>query len=349
MQALILAGGQGTRLRPLTDNIPKPIVPIGNKPFLLRQIYSLKIAGVKDIILSTGYQPYAIRKTLGDGSQYGVRLKYLVEPFPMGTAGAYKFAEKYLKTTTLVLNGDILTDIDLIKVAQHHKRHSATATIVLTEIENPSAYGLVEVGKKNQVLRFLEKPKAEEIARINLNTINAGIYVLEPKVLSLIPKGENYSFEYQLFPHLLQKNARFHAFVAKDNYWLDIGTPERYLQAHQDLMSGRIKNFQISKSDNFQKSVNAEIDDKSCISKGCVIKAQARIINSVLGEDVIVAENSVIKNSVIWAGTTVSSSTSIIGSIIGNDCRIGKNARVGSGSVLGDKSVVANFAFFPSP
>lgn len=349
MQALILAGGEGTRLRPLTNNIPKPIVPIGNEPFLLRQIHSLKCAGVTDIILSTGYQPSAIERALGNGSRYGVKLRYLVEPTPMGTAGAYKFAEKYLKTTTLVLNGDILTDIDLNEVIQHHTKNSATTTIVLTRVENPAAYGLVETDKNNQVLRFLEKPKADELKQIDLNTINAGIYILEPKVLDLIPKGEKYSFEYQFFPHLLYKKENFQAFMAGDNYWLDIGTPERYLQAHCDLMSRRIKNIQSNKINDFQKSVDAEIDANSCIAEGCVIKSQAKIINSVLGKGVIIAENSIIKNSVIWAGTTVNSSTSIMGSIIGNDCRIGKNALVSNGSVLGDKSIVGNFAFLSSP
>ncbi len=346
MQALILAGGQGTRLRPLTNNIPKPIVPIGNEPFLYRQINSLKKAGVTDIILSTGYQPSVIEKALGDGSRYGVNLRYLVEPTPMGTAGAYKFAENYLKTTTLVLNGDILTDIDLAEVAEAHQQAAATATIVLTRVENPSAYGLVEVGRKNQVLRFLEKPKIEEINRTNLNTINAGIYILEPKVLEMIPKCQNYSFEYQLFPSLLREKARFQGFVAEDNYWLDIGTPERYLQAHQDLMSGRIKSFQISKAGNFQKSNGAEIDDVSCLADGCVIKPRARIINSVLGKGVVVAENTIVQNSVIWAGTRISSSTEVFGSIIGKDCLIGRNALVSNGSVLGDRTIVANFASY---
>ncbi len=344
MQALILAGGQGTRLRPLTNNIPKPIVPIGNKPFLLRQIQSLKNAGITEIILSTCYQPFVIEKTLGDGSRYGVKLKYLVETAPLGTAGAYKFAETYLQTTTLVLNGDILTDIDLSEVSRHHRKLSATATIVLTRVENPSAYGLVEVGKNNRVLRFLEKPKAEELNQINLNTINTGIYIFEPEVLNLIPDGENHSFEYQLFPNLLRRKEKFHAFIAEDNYWLDIGTPERYLQAHRDLMTGRIKNFQINKFTNFQKSADAEIDDKSCIDEGCVIKPKARIINSVLGKGVIIEENAVIQNSVIWSGTTVKTSTHILGSIIGNDCRIGKNALVGNGSVLGNGTTVADFA-----
>ena len=344
MQALILAGGKGTRLRPLTNNVPKPIMPIGNEPFLLRQIQSLKNAGVSEIILSTGYHPLAIEKALGDGSRYGVRLKYLVEPAPLGTAGAYKFAEQFLHTSTIVLNGDILTDIDLNEVANQHRRTNSTATIVLTPVENPSAYGLVETDRENQVLRFLEKPKAEELSRININTINAGIYVLEPHVLDLIPKSENYSFEYGVFPALLANSENFRAFVARDNYWLDIGTPQRYLQAHDDLINGKIRNLSFGGNGNFKFSGDAEIDRQSWIAEDCIIKPKAKIINSVLGRGVVIEENTIVQNSVIWAGTEINSSTAVYDSIIGSECRIGKNVMLPNGSVLGDKTIVANHA-----
>jgi mannose-1-phosphate guanylyltransferase len=317
---------------------------VRNMPFLLRQIESLKDAGVTDIILSTGYQPLAIERALGDGSRYGVRLRYLVEPAPMGTAGAYKFAGQFLKTSTIVLNGDILTDIDLSKVAAEHKKNQATATIVLTPVENPSAYGLVETDSDSRVLRFLEKPKAEELSQININTINAGIYILEPQVLDHIPAGENYSFEYKVFPGLLERRENFRAFIADDNYWLDIGTPQRYLQAHYDLLAGKIKNLPINTNSNFTGAQDAEIDECSWIADGCVIKPNAKIINSVLGRGVIIEENAVVENSVIWSGTQVGSSAGILDSIIGSDCRIGKSATVGTGSVLGDKTIIADFA-----
>jgi mannose-1-phosphate guanylyltransferase len=342
MQALILAGGKGTRLRPLTENLPKPIVPIGNEPFLLRQIQSLKNAGVTDIILSTGYQPLAIERALGDGSDYGVKLKYLVEPTPLGTAGAYKFAERFLHTSTIVLNGDILTDINLKEVAAQHRRYNSTATIVLTPVDNPAAYGLVETDTENRVIRFLEKPKAEDLAKIKINTINAGIYVLETRVLDYIPAGENHSFEYQLFPCLLKNRENFHAFIAEDNYWLDIGTPQRYLQAHHDLIAGKIKNLQITKSNNFKSSNEAEVDGRSWIAEGCVIKPKARVINSVLGKGVVIEENSIVQNSVIWSGTKVSSHSSVVDSIIGSNCQIGKNVLLAPGAVLGDQTVIAN-------
>lgn len=343
MQALILAGGQGTRLRPLTLNTPKPIIPVGNQPFLLRQIQSLKTAGITDITLSLNYQPRAIEKVLGDGSAYGARLRYLTEPAAMGTAGGYKFAEEFLKTATMVLNGDILTDIDLQAAVRHHKKYNAAATIVLTEVENPSVYGLVEVGADDKVLRFLEKPESGEIEKLNIKTVNAGIYILEPKILDYIPKNENYSFEYQLFPDLLSRREKFHAFAAGGEYWLDIGTPKRYLQAHLDLLDGKMKTFQIERSDAFQVSDSAEIDDKSLIADGCVIESGARITNSVLGKDVAVSKNAIIRDSVIWAGTKVGANASISNSVIGYDCRIEKNVLLGSGSALGDKTILTDF------
>ncbi len=341
-QALILAGGEGTRLRPLTINIPKPIVPIGNKPLILRQIETLKAAFITDITLSLNYHPSKIERVLGDGADFGVNLRYVVEPSPMGTAGAYKFAGRHLDQTTVVLNGDILTDVDLLEVLAHHREHQSTATIVLTPVKNPTEYGLVEVGENDRIVNFLEKPELAEIG--HLNTINAGIYVLDPKVSGFIPDAEKYSFEYQLFPDLLLRKEKFNAFVAADNYWLDVGTHERYLQANRDWISGRIKHGTFEPQ-NHLRFVNAEIRDNSCIAGGCSIGPGARILNSVLGENVRIDSGAVIENSVIWAGTSVESDAFVSNSIIGCDCRIGKNARVEEGSVLGDNSLVSDFSF----
>ncbi|HRH41386.1 MAG TPA: NDP-sugar synthase [Pyrinomonadaceae bacterium] len=324
MQALILAGGEGTRLRPLTINTPKPIVPIGNEPFLVRQILALKSAGIHDITLSLNYQPTAIEKVIGDGSNYGVNLRYIVEPAPMGTAGAYKFAANHLKETTLVLNGDILTDLDLLEIINHHQNLNADATIFLTGVENPSAYGLVQFDEQLRVVRFLEKPSIEEIEKLQLNTINAGIYVLEPNVLELIPDGEKYSFEYQLFPNLLDRKAKFYAFVSNDNYWLDIGTPTRYLQANLDLMNGKYKsNVKLAN----------RIDNSSIIGKNGSIKNGAEIISSIVGESVIIGANAVIKNSVIWRGAKIGENSKVVDSIVGFDSEIEENCCLDKGMI----------------
>src|SRR5215831_6109622 len=197
MQALVLAGGKGKRLRPMTVNTPKPIVPIANRPFLLYQLDLLKQAGIKDVILSLSYQPKKIEDVLGDGSDMGMHISYTVEAQPLGTAGAFKNAQEHIRESTIVFNGDILTDLDLNKMLDQHNSAGAIATIFLTKVDNPTAYGVVETDEQSRVLRFLEKPKAEEIT---CNTINAGIYILEPEALKLIPDQENYSFEYGLFP-----------------------------------------------------------------------------------------------------------------------------------------------------
>ncbi len=344
MQALILAGGKGTRLRPLTVYTPKPIVPLGNRPFLLSQIESLRQADITDVTLSLNYQPDKIEQILDDGSEFGVALRYLTEPNPMGTAGAYKFAADFLKSTTLVFNGDILTDIDLNKVIQFHKEREAVATIVLTPVENPSAYGLVKTAADGRVEEFLEKPKPEELKNLTVNTINAGIYILEPKILDLIPVNENHSFEYDLFPTLLKNKELFFAYIADDAYWLDIGTPERYWQAHQDLLSGKIKRiFPALQTASSDIAHTAEVDKQSLIASDCVIKPGAKIINSVLGAGVYVEEKAVIENSVVWSHTRINSNAVVTGAIIGRGCHIGRFTQIRAGSVLGDKTSLTDY------
>lgn len=342
MQALILAGGKGTRLRPLTVYTPKPIVPICNRPFLLYQVEMLRRAGITDITLSLSYQPHKIEQQLGDGSNYDVKIRYTVEPQPMGTAGAYKYAEGMIREPTVVLNGDILTDLDLEAVINEHNQHGATATIVLTPVENPSAYGLVETEPDGRVRRFLEKPKAEEIS---VNTINAGTYVLDPRVLEMIPAGENYSFEYNLFPDLLSRGEPFFAHIpGPDTYWLDIGTPARYLQANHDLLADRIHALRLTeRRGRFEAQPGAEVDEASVIGSDCVIKSGAHIINSVLGQGCHVEEKARIENSVVWPHTRVETGALIAGAIIGRSCHVGRAAQVGAGAVLGDKSSLTDY------
>jgi NDP-sugar pyrophosphorylase family protein len=341
MQALILAGGKGTRLRPLTVYTPKPIVPICNRPFLLYQIDTLRRAGVTDITLSLSYQPEKIEQQLGDGSNFGVKLKYTVEPQPMGTAGAYKFAEELIREPTVVFNGDVLTDLDLKTMIRQHKERSALATIYLAPVEDPSMYGVVETDEEGRVLRFLEKPKPEESSCRN---INAGTYVLEPSVLDLIPRGENYSFEYGLFPKLLEKGEAFFAHIPQRTYWMDIGTPARYLQAHQDLLANRVSRIHIKdRRGKFDSATHATIDDLSMIADECTIKPGTEIINSVLGRGCYIEESARIENSVIWSHTRIGASAEVNGAIIGRGCHIGRSTIVGAGAVLGDKTSLTDY------
>jgi NDP-sugar pyrophosphorylase family protein len=341
MQALILAGGKGTRLRPLTVYTPKPIVPICNRPFLLYQIDTLRRAGITDITLSLSYQPNKIDQLLGDGSEFGVKLAYVVEPQPMGTAGAYKFAQARIRERTVVFNGDILTDLDLKAAIREHDERKALATIVLAPVENPRAYGLVETETDGRIRSFLEKPKDDQIT---VNTINAGTYVLEPRVLDYIPAGENHSFEYGLFPNLLERNEAFYAHLPQRTYWIDIGTPERYLRVHHDLLANRVGRIHVKeRRGNFDSATAARIDDLSIIGDDCSIKPGAQIVNSVLGPGCLVEERAHVENSVIWPHTRISTAATVTNAIVGRGCHIGRSAIVGAGSALGDKTSLTDY------
>lgn len=343
MKGLILAGGKGTRLRPLTVFTPKPVVPVVNKPFLLYQIEILRRAGIREITLSLSYQPDKIISAL-ENLDLDVELRYITEPSQMGTGGAYRYAADTDRTPTVVLNGDILTDFDLSKIIELHRSKGAEATIALVPVDDPSRYGLVESDAENRVLRFLEKPKAEELAGLGVNTINAGIYVLEPTILDLIPEGENYSFEYNVFPSILEKEKPFYAYIVDNNYWRDIGTPDSYLAAHHAMMDGSVKGFDIDRSAQAEVATAATVDRISVLGEGCVVKPSARILNSVLGPGVHVEEKAIIENSVIWSHTRVSSFAEVRDALIGRSCHIGRNAIVGAGTVLGDKASLSDYS-----
>ena len=343
MQALILAGGKGTRLRPLTVYTPKPIVPVVNRPFLLYQIEILSRAGISDIVLSLSYQPDKIEDLLGDGSDFGVKLRYVTEPTPMGTGGAYRFAAEEIRDTTVVLNGDILTDLDISGVISFHRERKAEATISLVPVDDPSAYGLVEIDSDNSVKRFLEKPKKEDVAALNINTVNAGIYVLEPSILDLIPQGENRSFEYDVFPQILEKKPPFFGYVLSENYWRDLGNPRSYLEAHHDFFAGKIKGFEIEGLAISDIATAAIVDKRSVIGAGCVIKPGAKVTSSAIGPGVHIEEKAVIENSVIWSHTRISAAAEIRNAVVGRSCHIGRNAIVTDGSVLGDKTSLSDY------
>jgi mannose-1-phosphate guanylyltransferase len=344
MQGLILAGGLGTRLRPLTLNTPKPVVSLVNRPLLSYQLELLKRAGIGDVILSLNYQPTRIQEIIGDGSQYGVNIRYVVEPEALGTAGAIKFAEKFIKETIVILNGDNLINLNIAETIKFHREKRALATIVLETLANPLGYGLVEIDEEKRIKNFLEKPAVEDLEKITTRTVNAGTYVLEPEVLDLIPANTNYSFEYGVFPELLRRNERFFAFVT-DTYWLDVGTPPRYLRAHQDLINGKVAGFDIA-DDRGQSEIalTAEISDNSFIGDKCTIENLAKINNSVLEDNVSIAEDAIIENSVIGVGTRIGVGAHISGAIIGQNCRIGSFAAVNGEKILGDGSVLTDYS-----
>src|SRR4051812_6127402 len=234
MQAVILVGGEGTRLRPLTATVPKPVLPLVDRPFLVYMLEWLRRHGVDDVIMSCGFLATSVRNVLGDGSQFGLRLRFVEEPEPRGTAGALKFAEDLLEDRFLMLNGDVLTDIDLTAQLAQHERTGARGTLALTPVEDPSNYGLVRTSEDFAVTGFVEKPSADQI---DTDRISAGAYVLERSVLELLEPGRPASIERDVFPRLV--GAGLYGYLA-DGYWLDIGTPERYLTGTFDILDGTV-------------------------------------------------------------------------------------------------------------
>ena len=315
-----------------------------NRPFLLYQLDILRKAGIEDIVLSLSYQPDKIEQLLGDGSDFGISLTFLTEPSPLGTAGAFRFAADNLSDTTVVLNGDILSNADVGEIIDQHIKTGAEATITLASVEDAANYGLVETDETKRVKRFVEKPAPEAGKARKTSTINAGIYIFEPSIRDLIPKDENRSFEYHIFPELLEKKRDFFAYTLSDEYWRDVGTPESYLEAHLDFLAGRISGFELDAPEVSDIATTAFIDSGSIVGEGCVIKPNANIVNSVLAPGVHVEEKALIENSVIWSHTRVSSFAEIRRSVVARGCHIGRNVKIGEGTVLGDKASIPDYS-----
>jgi len=348
MKAILLAGGKGTRLRPLTIHTPKPIVPIFERPFLHYQLDLLKqVPEIDEVILSLNYQPRRIEEIFGDGSAAGMSLRYVVEPAPLGTAGAVRYAGESLHESVVVFNGDVLTEVDLAAVIRLHRERRAKATIVLTPVENPSAYGLVETDSDGNIRRFLEKPKPDEIT---CDTINAGIYVLEPDTFDRIPKDTAWSIERSFFPSLIERGETFVAYVYR-GYWIDIGTPEKYVQVHRDIMDGRyhaapfLNGHQSWVSPQARIEPDVTIEGPCFVDEGSVVKSGARIgPYSVVGRQCHIEEHAVVERSIVWANTRVSQEAIVRRAILGRQCHVGRSALVDDGAVLGDKSVVTDYS-----
>ena len=348
MKALLLVGGQGTRLRPLTIHAPKSIVPIFNRPFLHYQLDLIKqVPEIDEVILSLNYQPRRIEEVFGDGRDAGIRLRYVVEPVPLGTAGGVRYAARGVDDTIVVFNGDVLTQVDLQGLVDLHRSRGARATIVLTPVENPAAYGLVETDADSNIVRFLEKPKPEEIT---CNTINAGIYVLEPDTFDRIPENVAWSIERSFFPSFIERGETFLASIYRD-YWIDIGTPEKYMQVHRDIMDGRYSmppfNGQqgmtwISPSARVDPSVRLE--GPLFVDEGCVVGAGARLgPYTVLGRGCHVEEDASIAGAVVWHESRIAREAHVANTIIGRSGEIGRNVHL-RGGVLGDRTHISEYS-----
>ncbi len=342
MKAVILVGGKGTRLRPLTSERPKPIVPLVDRPFMAYMLEWVASHGVTDVIMCCGFLPDSLQQVLGDGSRYGVSLTWVVEPDPRGTAGALKMAEEHIDGRFVMLNGDVLTDIDLGAQLRQHEQTGAAATLGLVPVEDPSAYGLVRVRDDLRVSGFLEKPKPSEI---DTDLISAGVYVLEPSVLEMIPPDRMVSIEREVWPRLV--DAGLYGCAHRGSYWMDIGTPERYLEGTADILAGRVRTRVTDRlldgGVDATATVASDVDRSpwSLVDAGATVGARVRVGDgSVIGPDVTIADDVVLENAVVLAGAHVDSGASLRHCVVGERAQIGANVQLSGATIVGDGVVV---------
>lgn len=313
MRAVVLVGGFGTRLRPLTTALPKQMLPIVGIPMIERVVAALGSHGVTEAVLSLGYRPDAFLNAYPDGVCAGVILHYAVEPEPLDTAGAVRFAAESagIDDTFIVVNGDVLTDLNVTELWDFHKSHGAEGTIALTPVDDPSRYGVVPIDDDGRVIAFVEKPAP---GTAPTNWINAGTYVLEPSVLGRIDSGRKVSIERETFPDMVTEGCLFA--LHSDAYWIDAGTPETYLRAQLDLIDGTRGSEQAVQ---FSDSIDTS----------------ATVANSVLGADVVIGNGAVVRNSVVMDGVTIGPGVHISDSIVAVGARIGPDSSIRDVSVVG--------------
>jgi len=333
MKAVILVGGEATRLRPLTCNLPKIMVPVLNRPFLEHMVGYLKAHGIIDIVLAAGKASEKIQDFFGDGSRAGVRITYSIEDFPMGTAGAVKNAEKFLDDSFFVVNGDVFADIDLTVMMQLHRDRKALASLALTPVEDPSMYGVVETDGQGRVRRFVEKPPRD---KATTNMINAGIYILEPDVLNYITPNAFSMFERDVFPLLLERGQAMYGYPFQD-YWVDIGTVDKYLKLQHDLLPRRVRGKGTTFEGESFVHPSAQIYGPILVGEGCFIDRDSTIRGpTVLGPRCHVEKRAVVEGAVLWQDCIVGEGARLRNCVIADSCCIGEQSEILDGCVLGD-------------
>ena len=349
MKALILIGGLGSRLRPLTCYKPKPLLPIANKPFLEYQFQLLRKHGIKEVILCVAYMSHEFERYFGTGKKWGLKIRYVHEKEPLGTGGAIKNAAKYIDEPVVIFNGDILTDLNITAMMRFHKQNKSFITIALSRVKDPTHFGLVETEKSGKIQSFLEKPSWDEVT---CNTINAGIYVFDPKALDFIPSKVSFSVERGLFPNLLSRKYPLYGFVSR-GYWLDIGTLDKYLQANHDLLTGTINlklegkrlkpNLIVGKNLKFGKHI--EIKGKIICGDNVKIADFVQLQGNVcIGNNVTIGTGSIISDSVILNGTRIEEGVRIEHSLLGENCIIEANAHLSADTTLGNNTIIRKFS-----
>ncbi|MBU2602167.1 MAG: NTP transferase domain-containing protein [Actinobacteria bacterium] len=353
MKAVVMAGGQGTRLRPLTSNQPKPMVPVVNKPTALHILELLSRHGVRDVVMTVAFMPQLIQNYFGDGSAFDMRIEYSVEASPLGTAGSVKNAESSLDDTFLVISGDSLTDFDLSEIVAFHHEREALVTIALKSVDNPLEFGVVIVDEEGRIERFLEKPGWGQVFS---DTINTGIYVLEPEIFDHIPQGQPYDFSHELFPRLHELRKPLYGMLC-DGYWQDIGTLAQFVQANRDALDGKVRvqvpgvrlrgNVWLGHGVDLESIDRVEgpalIGDYARVSPNATIGA-----HTVLGNNVVVRDGASIFGSVVGDRAYVGPGVRLTGAVIGSNVDLRANADVSAGAVLGDGCSVGEKAVIGS-
>ena len=332
MQAVIMAGGFGTRLRPLTNNLPKPMVPIVNKPILEHLITLLGSHNIKEYIVLLYYKPDIIKDYFKDGSAFGVDIKYILPEHDFGTAGAVKLSEEYIKDNFLVISGDVLTNFNLTDFYNFHVDNNSLASISLYNSGNPVQYGIVLSDNENRIVNFLEKPVSSEVFS---DTINTGIYYFKKEVFEHIPEGEIFDFSKDLFPFLLSNGIPMHGFTSI-GYWRDVGNLDEYIYSNLDALNGDLG------------YINVKDKNSNCVSRFAKIHRDVTIENSIVGENVSIEKGVSIKNSVIWDNVKIGSNVRILFDVIGKNCIIGENTRLTDFVFMGDNCEVGKHTFISS-
>jgi mannose-1-phosphate guanylyltransferase len=324
MQAIVLVGGEGTRLRPLTLSVPKPALTLVDRPFLAYMVEWLAAEGVTEVVLACGFLPDILREAIGEEEHAGTPLRYVAEPEPRGTAGAIRFAAEQLgdelEDRFLALNGDVLTDLPLRTLVREHERSGARATLGLHPVSDSSAYGLVRTDASGEVLEFAEKT-GEPVP----GEINAGIYVLERSVLETIPPGVPVSIEREVFPRLVGGGLRA---MLLDGYWMDIGTPERYLQASWDILESRVATRVAPTSpgilvaESAAVAADARVGPRAVVAPGCRLEEGAEIRDSVLLDGCVIGAGARVGGSILGPGVRVDAGAALDGAVVGSDERV---------------------------
>jgi len=349
MKAVIMAGGEGTRLRPLTSNQPKPMLPMANIPMMEHVVNLLRTHGFEDIVVTVAFMANAIRTYFGDGSEFGVRMVYATESTPLGTAGSVRNAKDELDERFLVISGDVLTDIDLGAVLDFHEAHGGLATLALKAVENPLEFGIVITNEDGSIERFLEKPTWGQVFS---DTINTGIYVLEPEIFDFIPEGQVVDFSGESFPAALAAGKGLFGYVA-EGYWEDVGTLEAYLSSHQDILDGKVQvaiegfplrpGIWVGKGAEIDPSV--ELVGPAVIGDNCVVGPGARLgAYCTLGRNVRIGDIAVVERSVVHDNTYLGSGVRVEGSVLGRGSDLRQGVRCEEGAVLGDECFVGAHA-----